>query len=197
MISGLRSRGVWAFSSSHASAPCGFTGAELHKDMPANFRKMTSPVPLKCVAVPKRRIVSLIGLTGPSKGTLVPEKDSPNTAGLSLCLQNAGGYGNLSGGFAGVHASAHRANFRPQNLSTRAQNDAHPSPKMEIQSDLSEIVARLVHHYTAQAETVYKTKGPQSPIVCPSYVAIQGRRHYIKESVSYRNFAWIFCLKSI
>ena len=70
-------------------------------------------------------------LTPPSKGTLVPEKDSPNTAGLSLCLQNATGYGSLSRGFARVHDSAHRSDFRPHNSSTKARNDAHPSLQME------------------------------------------------------------------
>lgn len=64
-------------------------------------------------------------LIPPSTGTLVPEKDSPNTAGLSLCLQNDPGYGSLSGEFAGIHDPAHRSDFRPHNSSTRARNDAH------------------------------------------------------------------------
>ena len=68
----------------------------------------------------------MFSLSGSSKGILVPEKDSPNTAGLSLCLQNEAGYGSLSGVFAGVHDPAHKADSHPNNSSTRARNDAHP-----------------------------------------------------------------------
>ena len=83
-----------------------------------------------------------------SKGTLVPEKDSPITAGLSLYLQNAVKYGSLSGGFAGIHAPAHRSDFRPHNSSTSARNDAHPSLRKGKTGAFSKIIGRWVHHYT-------------------------------------------------
>ena len=60
-----------------------------------------------------------------SKGTLVPEKDSLITAGLSLCLQNEAGYGSLSGEFAGIHASAFMDEIVAEMACTDPRNDAH------------------------------------------------------------------------